>query len=65
MTLPDCYQEVYSMLKFYEVNANGYFASNRAPSKLPAEQKAGCKILSRDSKLLQYQSGRGEIGLNV
>ena len=44
MTLPDCYQEVYSMLKFYEVNANGYFASNRAPSKLPAEQKPVVKF---------------------
>lgn len=44
MTLPDCYQEVYSLLEFYEKNVTGYFVSNRAPSKLPAGQKPVVKF---------------------
>lgn len=45
MTLPDCYKEVYSLLVFYEKEANGFYASNREPSTLPAGQKPVVKIV--------------------
>lgn len=37
--MPDCYQQVYSLLMFYEKENKGYFVSNQAPSAVPAGEK--------------------------